>query len=56
MDNPDVKKAVRDGYAKIASNQSSCCGCGLSCCGGDADSITIKSVYGSWRSNRLNMA
>ena len=29
----DVKKAVREGYAEIAKQGGSCCGCGSSCCG-----------------------
>ena len=29
----DVKKAVREGYAEIAKQGGSCCGCGPYCCG-----------------------
>jgi len=33
MKEQETKKAVREGYAKIASEQSSCCGSSDSCCG-----------------------
>jgi len=33
MENSDVKKFVRAGYAEIAKKGNSCCSCGPSCCG-----------------------
>lgn len=38
----DVRKVVREGYAKVARQSSSCCGSGSSCCG-SASPISIKS-------------
>jgi len=34
MENSNMRKFVRAGYAEIAKKGSSCCGCGPSCCGG----------------------
>jgi len=34
MKKEEIKKVVRDGYAQIAKQGSSCCGSGSSCCGG----------------------
>jgi len=33
MKDVDVKKFVREGYAKVARQESSCCSCAPSCCG-----------------------
>ena len=34
MEKEEIKKVVRDGYAQIAKQGSSCCGSTKSCCGG----------------------
>ena len=34
MDKEEIKKVVREGYGKIAEQDSSCCSPGKSCCGG----------------------
>ena len=36
MKNEEVKRIVREGYAKVAQQDSSCCGPDSSCCGGPA--------------------
>lgn len=36
MKDEEVKRIVREGYAKVAQQESSCCGPGSSCCGGPA--------------------
>jgi len=33
MRKEEIKKVVREGYAKIAKKGSSCCGLAKSCCG-----------------------
>jgi arsenite methyltransferase len=45
MENSEVRKSVRAGYAEIAKKGSSCCGCGPSCCGGiDAAEAVSKQI------------
>jgi len=36
MKDEEVKRIVREGYARVAEMESSCCGPGSSCCGGSA--------------------
>ena len=46
MKEQEAKKAVREGYAKIAREQSSCCGSSGSCCGSSsADTISKQIGY-----------
>ena len=47
MKETEVKKVVREGYARIAQNSSSCCGPSKSCCGSakTAESISRKMGY-----------
>jgi len=46
MKEQEAKKAVREGYAKIAREQSSCCGSSNSCCGSaSADTISKQIGY-----------
>jgi len=47
MEKQDVKKTVREGYARIASQGSSCCSPASSCCGGNniANNISKKIGY-----------
>ncbi|OGN99575.1 MAG: arsenite S-adenosylmethyltransferase [Chloroflexi bacterium RBG_13_52_14] len=40
MKDGDIRKAVRDGYAKVAKQSGSCCASGSPCCAG-ADSATM---------------
>ncbi len=49
MKNHDgIKKDVREGYAKVATNSSSCC-CGASCCGSvDVNKIAEKIGYSTY--------
>ncbi len=47
MKEEEVKKAVREGYARIAKKQSSCCAPAIPCCGTDkAEDISRKIGYG----------
>ena len=41
MDDDKIKKAVREGYGKIAKSESSC-GCGPSCCGGSSKNVAVE--------------
>ena len=46
MKEQETRKAVREGYAKIAREQSSCCGSSNSCCGSaPADTISKRIGY-----------
>ncbi len=42
----DVKKAVREGYAEIAKQGGSCCGCGSSCCGSVSPAVQVSKQIG----------
>ena len=42
----DVKKAVREGYAEIAKQGGSCCGCGPSCCGSVSPAVQVSKQIG----------
>ena len=46
MKQEKIKKAVREGYAKIAKKESSCCSPVKSCCGGDNPSESISKSIG----------
>ena len=46
MKEKEIKKAVREGYAKIASQGSSCCGQSSSCCGSAAVAQDISKKIG----------
>ncbi|MDP3025128.1 MAG: arsenite methyltransferase [candidate division Zixibacteria bacterium] len=46
MKDEKVKKAVREGYAKIAKKEASCCSPVKSCCGGDNPSESISKSIG----------
>lgn len=46
MKQEKIKKAVREGYAKIAKNEASCCSPVKSCCGGDNPSESISKSIG----------
>ena len=46
MKDERVKKAVREGYAKIAKKEASCCSPVKSCCGGDNPSESISKSIG----------
>ncbi len=46
MDNQDIKKIVREGYAKTAKQESSCCPSANSCCGTPSSSDTISKKIG----------
>jgi len=48
MDEEKIRKVVRDGYAKVAKGQSSCCGSSSasSCCGGTSSAKTISKSIG----------
>jgi len=46
MKDEKVKKAVREGYAKIAKKEASCCSPVKSCCGGDNSSESISKSIG----------
>ncbi len=46
MDNQDIKKIVRDGYAKTAKQESSCCPSADSCCGTPDSSENISKKIG----------
>jgi SAM-dependent methyltransferase len=48
MDDEKIKKAVREGYARVAREQSSCCGpkSASSCCGGASSAETISKSVG----------
>jgi SAM-dependent methyltransferase len=43
---PDVRKAVRDGYASVARGSTSCCAPAGSCCGSPATAARIGSAIG----------
>jgi len=45
MEEEKIKKAVREGYAKIAKQRNSCCG-PVSCCGGSNLQETISKKIG----------
>ena len=48
MDENTIKKFVRERYAGIARQGTSCCGPGTSCgCGGEAESGSLKIGYSS---------
>ncbi len=42
----DVKRAVREGYAEIAKQGGSCCGCGPSCCGSVSPAVQVSKQIG----------
>lgn len=42
----EIKKAVREGYAKVAKGSSSCCGSNSSCCGKSDDGQKISEKIG----------
>ncbi|MDD5746276.1 MAG: arsenite methyltransferase [Candidatus Omnitrophica bacterium] len=44
-DKKEIKKVVRDGYAKIAEKETPCC-CSGSCCGGTASALDISRTVG----------
>jgi arsenite methyltransferase len=46
MKQEKIKKAVREGYAKIAKKEASCCSAVKSCCGGDNSSESISKSIG----------
>ncbi|MFB3897808.1 MAG: arsenite methyltransferase [bacterium] len=46
MQEKNVKKLVRDGYARIATQNSSCCGPVSSCCGGGTTAKSISKNIG----------
>ncbi len=47
MQEEEIKKVVREGYAKIAKKQSSCCAPLTSCCGtANAEDISRMIGYG----------
>ncbi len=46
MKDEKVKKAVREGYAKIAKKEASCCSPVKSCCGGNNPSESISKAIG----------
>lgn len=46
MKQEKIKKAVREGYAKIAKKEASCCSPVKSCCGGDNPSESISRSIG----------
>jgi SAM-dependent methyltransferase len=46
MKQEKIKKAVREGYAKIAKKEASCCSPVKSCCGGDNPSESISKSIG----------
>jgi len=46
MKDEEVKRIVREGYAKVAQQESSCCGPGSSCCGGPALAEDISKKIG----------
>jgi ubiquinone/menaquinone biosynthesis C-methylase UbiE len=46
MKEEKIKKAVREGYAKIAKKEASCCSPVKSCCGGDNPSESISKSIG----------
>jgi SAM-dependent methyltransferase len=45
MKQDEVKKAVREGYAKVAKGGSSCCGPATSCCGGQPKELSRRVGY-----------
>jgi arsenite methyltransferase len=46
MKDEEVKRIVREGYAKVAQQESSCCGPGSTCCGGPAVAEDISKKIG----------
>ena len=50
----EIKKAVREGYAKVAKGNSSCCGSDKSCCGKDEKGISEKIGYSKDDINALS--
>ena len=46
MDEDKVKRAVREGYAQVASGSGSCCGSSSSCCGGSTTAESISKNIG----------
>jgi SAM-dependent methyltransferase len=46
MKDEEVKRIVREGYAKVAQQESSCCGSDSSCCGGPALAEDISKKIG----------
>ena len=46
MNEQDVRQAVREGYAKVARQGSSCCGPNRSCCAGPATAESISKQIG----------
>ena len=46
MEEKEVKKVVRDNYAKIAKNENSCCGSASSCCGNTNMAVDISKNIG----------
>ena len=46
MDGKEIKKAVREGYARIAEQGSNCCGPAGSCCGNIATAQEISRNIG----------
>lgn len=44
MKDAEVKKAVREGYARIAQGQTSCCGTPTTCCGSDRTQEISKGI------------
>jgi 2-polyprenyl-3-methyl-5-hydroxy-6-metoxy-1,4-benzoquinol methylase len=46
MDKEEIRKVVREGYGKIAKQDSSCCASGKSCCGGTDSAQNIGKKIG----------
>lgn len=46
MKETEIKKSVRENYAKIAQQESSCCSTNSSCCSGTGDSRSISEAVG----------
>jgi SAM-dependent methyltransferase len=46
MDSEKIRKAVREGYAKVATEESTCCGSGSFCCGGASAAEKISGDIG----------
>lgn len=46
MDSEKIRKAVREGYAKVAKSEGSCCGTKSSCCGGPSAAEKISRDVG----------
>jgi len=54
MKDDEIKKAVREGYGRIATKGTSCCTPLTSCCGGAAQDLSKKIGYGNipWLGNK----